>query len=63
MSAAQLRWRVADADGGTVFDADTVHRDPAVLGGFYTPRTYAIRLAKENSDPEAPPLRAVKDAK
>ena len=54
------QWKVVDHNGETVFDVNFVHSDPAVRGGLFTPREYAKRLAKENTDPEAPDaLRAI----
>ena len=58
------QWQVIDPmDGGVVFTADSIHRNPVVRGGLYTARAWAKQVARENSEPEpAEPLRAVKVA-
>ena len=57
------RWRVVDHNGETVFEADAIHKEPAVVGGLVTAGAWAKKLAKETTDPEAPtPMKAVKDA-
>lgn len=54
------QWQVVDHNGEIVFPAETIYKNPAVQGGLYTAREWAKKLARDTSDPEMPPLRAVK---
>ncbi len=59
------RWQVIDPiDGGVVFSADTIDRDPSVVHGLRTARAFAIMVARDNTDPMRAdnPLRAVRVA-
>ena len=54
-------WEVIDHNGDTVFDAESVASEPIVRAGFMPAREWARRLARENTDPDAPaPLIARK---
>ncbi len=57
------KWQVIDPiDGGVVFDADAIHKDPSVVHGLRTARAFAMMVARDNTDPIRAdiPLQAVK---
>ena len=57
-NTVKTQWEVVDHKGAVAFSAESISAEACVRGGLFTARAWALKVARENSDPALPQLKA-----